>query len=99
MSPFETAQLDQQRQEQQQTIAHDLYLEGMADAAFGNSPKHKDSAYLDGYFIEMRSLVEAGSTTLSIRWLSDPISLAATMPRQITMSAPGRKHEKQTESN
>jgi hypothetical protein len=71
MSPFEAIQLDQEHQEQQQTIAHDLYLEGMADAAFGYSPKYKDSAYLDGYFIELRSLVEQNPTTLSIRWLSE----------------------------
>lgn len=72
MTPSNINQLQQNYQEQlSQDITQTLYLEGVGDAAMGESPKMKDSAYLDGYFSKLRALVEEGHSTLHIRWLSE----------------------------
>lgn len=70
MTPFDAQQLDQERIEQQQTIAQELYVEGATDAAMGESPQSKDPAYLDGYLARLRELIQHSPYTLQIRWLS-----------------------------
>jgi hypothetical protein len=48
--PYEIAlQLEQERIEQQDDIAGELYLEGMTDGAFGYPPRYAVDAYLSGY--------------------------------------------------
>lgn len=56
-----------------QDAEHDrMFLEGASDAAFGESPRSLESAYLDGYMSRLRALVEEKAVNLAklqIRWV------------------------------
>jgi hypothetical protein len=66
MTAFDT---DQRRIEQQENICSDLYLDGAADAAMGESPQSQDEAYLTGYLTQLRELIVTSPDTLQIRWI------------------------------
>jgi hypothetical protein len=72
MTPFEGYAIDQEQRLRQEQIAENIKLEGSTDAALGCNPNPlytRDSAYLDGFFAELRRRVEDGEH-LEIRWLS-----------------------------
>lgn len=71
MTPYEISIHEQERIERSNTASQSLYLDGAADAAMGISPTSKDTAYLDGYLNQIRSLILTSPATLQVRWLSD----------------------------
>jgi len=56
MTPFEIAQVDQERIKQQDQIAQQRRLDGAADAAFGRLPEWSDDDYLAGYVAKLKEL-------------------------------------------
>lgn len=71
MTPYEISIHEQARTERNDAASQSLYLDGASDAAMGISPASKDTAYLDGYLNQLRSLILTSPETLQIRWLSD----------------------------
>jgi hypothetical protein len=64
MTPFEIAQVDQERIEQQDQIAQQRRLDGAADAAFGRLPEWSDDDYLAGYVAKLKELPRNADGTI-----------------------------------
>lgn len=70
--PAELAYLrEEERQEEQQAIAEELWEEGQGDAGQGISPACIDAPYLSGYLSGLRQRLEQGDRLL-VCWPDDP---------------------------
>lgn len=56
MTPYEAYRIEQERVEQQDAIANQLYLDGITDGAFGYKAQCVDNAYLTGYLEGIKQL-------------------------------------------
>jgi hypothetical protein len=74
MTPYETSQLNQERCEQQDTIAEAYYTTGMSDALERQFPQWNVEPYLTGYVVGVKQLPADPSGRIALE-SSVPVSL------------------------